>query len=119
MKKYFADSFFLRLSSPLILVSLLVICACRGNVTVRSLCACVLGASCLLLFYPLSFERIKRSYPFVTGQSAVFVFIALSPEFAGNECMLITASCMPALVVYTLMRTREKYSNVKLLFRVD
>ena len=119
MKKYFAKNLILRGASPLILVVLCVICAFRGIFSERSLCACLLAATYLLLFYPLSFELIRKSFPYVFGQAAIFILIALSPFFPGNECLLVTVSLLPAFLGYTIMRSYEKYSNVKLLFRVD
>lgn len=119
MKKYFAKNLILRSAPLLILIALCVICACRGIFSERSLCACLLASSYIFLFYPLSFELIRKSFPYVFGQSVLFVLMALSPLFPGNECLLITVSFIPAFVGYTFMRSTEKYSNVKLLFRVD
>ena len=119
MKKYFAKNLILRGVSLLIPVVLCVICVCRGIFSERSLCACLLASSFLFLFYPMSFELIRKSFPYVFGQSVIFVLLALSPIFPGNECLLVTVSFIPAFVGYTLMRSAEKYYNVKLLFRVD
>lgn len=119
MKKYFAKNLILRSSSLLMLAVLCVICALRNIFSAQSLCASLLASSYLLLFYPMSFELIRKSFPYVFGQSAIFILVALSPIFPGNECLTLTASFVPAFIGYTIMRSLEKYSNVKLLFRVD
>ena len=119
MKKYFAKNLILRGTSPLMLLLLCTVCVLRGDFSVQSLCACLLASSYLLLFYPMSFELIKKSFPFVFGQSVIFLLVSLSPLFPGNECLVITVSFAPAVLVYTFLCSSEKYCNVKMLFRVD
>lgn len=119
MKKYIAKNLLLRLLSPLTLAILCVIEAARGTFSAQALCANLLAASSLLLFCPLSFEIVGRSLPYAFGQAAVFVMVVCSRFFSGNECVLLTVSCVPGLLCYTVMRTLEKYGNVKVLFRVD
>ena len=119
MKKYFAKNLILRGVSPLMLLLLCTVCVLRGDFSAQSLCACLLASCYLLLFYPMSFELIRNSFPFVFGQSLIFLLIALSPLFPGNECLVMTVSFVPAFLVYTFLRSGEKYCNVKMLFRVD
>ena len=119
MKKVFPKTMLLRAASPLVLILLCVTGILRGGFSAMEFCADLIAASSLLLFYPLSFESVPKSFPYVAGQAAIYILLALSPVFKGNECLLITVSAIPAIVGYTIMRGRERYGNVKVLFRVD
>lgn len=119
MKKLIAKTLVLRAVSLLVLIVLCTIDALRGNTSLESVCAALTAASSILLFYPLSYEIVRRSLPFVFGQAGIYILLALSGIYAGNECLLAAVSAIPALIAYTAMRSGEKYGNVKVLFRVD
>ena len=119
MKKKIAKTLLLRVSSPLVLLVLCSVSMARGDLSAKVLCAYLIASSSILLFYPQSYETVVRSVPYVAGQAALYVAVALSPFFAGNECQMMVLACIPGLIAYTVMRSVEKYGNVKVLFRVD
>lgn len=119
MNKSFAKTFVLRALSPLTLFAMCTVQVVLGTFSVQALCADLVAAGFVLLFYPLSFEVVRKSLPYASGQSLLFILISLSPWFPGNECLLTVVSCVPGLLCYTVMRSIEKFSNVKVLFRVD
>lgn len=121
MKKLIAKTLVIRVLSLVTLSLLCMIETLEGGTKPGfiPLCANLIAASGVLMLHPLSYEESTKSLRFAIALSLLSVVTVFSPVFPGNECFLIALEVSAVLVVYCISRARDKYNNVRTLFRID
>lgn len=121
MKKMVAKTFVVRVLSFITLLLLCLVEMLEGNAVpgFRALCANLIAASGILMLHPLSYEESAKSLHFAIALAILSLVTVFSPVFPGNECLLITLEVMAVWVAYCISRARDKYNNVRTLFRLD
>ena len=121
MKKFIAKSLLVRVLSLVTLLLLCLVEMLNGNTEpgFMPLCANLIAASGILMLHPLSYEESAKSLHFAIALSVLSLVTAFSPVFPGNECFLVTLEVLAVWVAYCISRARDKYNNVRTLFRLD
>mgnify|MGYP002623088920 FL=1 len=121
MKKLIAKTFVIRVLSLFTLLLLCIMEALPGNsgTGFRPLCANLIAACGILMLHPLSYEESTKSLRYAILLSLLSVAAALSGVFPGNECLMLTLVTVFVWVAYCISRSRDKYNNVRMLFRLD
>ena len=119
MKHFYSKTTFLRNIPLLVLAALAVVQATGGRFGIQALCADLIALSSLLLMFPVSSEEPGRSFPYIAGQSGLYLLVSFTPFFPRNECLLFSLLAMAGLLVHTLACATDRYRNVRWLFRPD
>lgn len=119
MKKFYAKTTFLRNFPLPVLAALCTVQAVTGRFGIQALCADLAALSSLMLMFPLSSEEAGRSFPYIAGQSGLYLLVSLAPFFPGNECLLFSLLASAGFTVYTGARAADRYRNVRILFSPD
>ena len=121
MKKFIVKTLVVRVLSFVTLLLLCLIETLQGSSGpgLRLLCGNLIAASGILMLHPLSYEESTKSLYFAIALSILSLVTVFSPVFPGNECFLMTLEVTAVWVAYCISRARDKYNNVRTLFRLD
>lgn len=119
MKKIYVKTTFLRNIPLLVLAALIAVQVTGGRFGIQALCADLTALSSLLLMFPVSTEEPGRFFPFIAGQSCLYLIVSFSPFFPRNECLLFTVLASAGLLACGISQSADRYRDVRSLFRPD